>query len=690
MDSFTTDEDSQFFDALEHIGEEPKFRNREYEVWINAPQSVGERRENFFKQVGISLGEIESQAVDNCVMGDIERVLEDSGAVLRAYGSEDEFSSSRSSVSSWDTDDLGLCRNGDGNASGGCEFENERRGDSRLMGLEWLLSSAELDSSSQMPSTADEIVDRGNEANVNTPKSRSNLKKRWLRRLRSMTCMMSGGMKEESVRSCGISQMQGSRIWRVRVRHCQRRLKELSALFSGQEIQAHEGQITAMKFSFDGQYLASAGEDKIVRIWQVVEDERLDTVDIPDADPSCVYFSVNHLSELGPLMVEKDKGNKSKSRGRTHESACIVFPSKVFRILEKPLHVFHGHSGEILDLSWSKDNCLLSSSVDKTVRLWRVGVDQCLKVFQHSDYVTCIQFNPVNDDYFISGSIDGKARIWSIGGCKVVDWIETRDIISAVSYRPDGQAGIIGSIAGTCHLFHSSDNHFQLGAQMFLTSKKKSACKRITGFQFLPQDPSKILVTSADSKVRIIDGVKVIGKYKGPRNAGNQSGASFTFDGNHIVSASDDSNVYMWNYSNQGDSLSQSKPVRSFECFSSDASVAIPWPGFKTSKSEDPQGLKLNQLQTNPLPFSSSSTLSLGQEYFLDASSKGSATWPEEKLPVSSQRAVTSPISKSQYKLLKTCCQSASSSHAWGLVIVTSGWDGRIRSFLNYGLPVAL
>lgn len=33
--------------------------------------------------------------------------------------------------------------------------------------------------------------------------------------------------------------------------------------------------------------------------------------------------------------------------------------------------------------------------------------------------------------------------------------------------------------------------------------------------QFLPQDPSKILVTSADSKVRIIDGVNVIGKYKG-------------------------------------------------------------------------------------------------------------------------------------------------------------------------------
>lgn len=718
MDTFSNDEESQFFDALEHIAQEPDLvshcfqsvRNGEYDVWISAPQSVGERRKSFFRRIGLSLGEVEAEVVDykgDYFMSDIQRMMEDSGAVLRARGIEDEFSSSRSSVSSWDTDDLGLsqgvdlcdCINGNVNLNGGCRcdvdmmFENERPVDTRITGLDRLLSSGGSNSSCQLSPSVQRIVDKENEDIVNTPRTRSKLKKRWLRRLRSMTCMMSGGVKEENVGSC-FGQVQGTRIRRIRVRHSQRRSKELSALFAGQEIQAHEGSIIAMKFSQDGQYLASAGEDKIVRIWQVVEDERLDTLDIPDADPSCVYFSVNHLSELGPLMVEKDKANKSKSLRRTQDSACIVFPSKVFRIFEKPLHVFQGHSGEILDLSWSKDNSLLSSSVDNTVRLWRVGVDQCLKVFQHSDYVTCIQFNPVNDDYFISGSIDGKVRIWSIGGCNVIDWIETRDIITAVSYRPDGQAGIIGSIAGTCHLFHLSDNHFHLGAQICLASKKKSPCKRITGFQFSPHDPSKILVTSADSKVKIISGVNVIGKYKGPRNAGNQSCASFTSDGNHIVSASEDSNVYIWNYSDQGESVfSQPKSIRSFECFSSDASVAIPWPGLKTGNSEVLDGLKPNQLHrnsTNLLPFSSSTSLSLGQEYFLDSSSKGSATWPEEKLPVSSPQAAASPISKSQYKLFKSSCESASSSHAWGLVIVTSGWDGRIRSFHNYGLPVSL
>ncbi|KAI3457979.1 hypothetical protein Pfo_014642 [Paulownia fortunei] len=717
MDSFSDDEESRFFDAQEHIAQEPDLvsnfpstKNWEYDVWISIPRSVRERRRKFIRWMELSSDGLEGEnSVDThdngkggVFLGDIDRIMEDNGAVLRSSSIEDEFSSSRSSVSSWNTDELDLshggslneCRNVNGTSNCGHEcgmVQNERLGKIRFVGLDQLLSSGEFENVSQFSPSVQHFGQREVKENCNTPRTMDKLKDRWLSKWRSMTCMISRNVTDDNVGLDSFSQAQGTKIRRVRVRRCRRKLKEFSALFTGQDIQAHEGSILTMKFSLDGQHLASAGVDKIVKVWQVVEDERSDTIDIPDADPSCVYFSVNHLSELGPLMVEKDKVNKSKGLRKTPDSACIIFPPKVFRILEKPLNVFQGHSGEILDLSWSKNNfftcflqCLLSSSVDKTVRLWRVGVDQCLKVFSHTDYVTCIQFNPVNDDYFISGSIDGKVRMWTINGCQVVDWTETRDIITAVSYRPDGQGGIIGSITGTCRFFNiSDDNHFQLETQMCLTSKKRSPCKRITGFQFLPQDPSKVLVTCGDSQVRIIDGLNVIGKYKGLRNAGNQISASFTSDGKHIVSASEDSSIYIWNYIDQGESsFSQPKVIRSFECFSSDASVAIPWSGLKSST--------LPESSVNSLPFSSSTCFSLSQEFPLDSSSKGSATWPEEKLPMSSPQAVTSPMGKSQYKLFKTSCQSSSNSHAWGLVIVTAGWDGRIRSFHNYGLPVPL
>lgn len=33
---------------------------------------------------------------------------------------------------------------------------------------------------------------------------------------------------------------------------------------------------------------------------------------------------------------------------------------------------------------------------------------ECLRVFQHTDFVTVVDFHPQNDKLFISGSIDGK------------------------------------------------------------------------------------------------------------------------------------------------------------------------------------------------------------------------------------------------------------------------------------------
>ncbi|KAI4980735.1 hypothetical protein ZWY2020_021220 [Hordeum vulgare] len=58
----------------------------------------------------------------------------------------------------------------------------------------------------------------------------------------------------------------------------------------------------------------------------------------------------------------------------------------------------------------------------------------CFKAFSHSDYVTCIQFNPVDDRYFISGSLDEKVRIWSIPKREIVDWVDLHEMITAACY----------------------------------------------------------------------------------------------------------------------------------------------------------------------------------------------------------------------------------------------------------------
>lgn len=41
-----------------------------------------------------------------------------------------------------------------------------------------------------------------------------------------------------------------------------------------------------MKFSHDGKYLANAGEDRILCVWEVTESGRSDELHVPKFDPS--------------------------------------------------------------------------------------------------------------------------------------------------------------------------------------------------------------------------------------------------------------------------------------------------------------------------------------------------------------------------------------------------------------------
>ncbi|RAL49797.1 hypothetical protein DM860_002088 [Cuscuta australis] len=481
--------------------------------------------------------------------------------------------------------------------------------------------------------------------------------------------------------------------------------KEFTGLQLCQEIQAHDGAIWTIKFSNDARFLASAGEDRVIHIWEIQEVEVVRPPPPPEERGGAA-------TPLHPSLLA-GKGKSASTKRDSVIPEYVSMPETVFAFSEKPVCTLNGHQDEVLDLSWSKSQLLLSSSMDKTVRLWDVENQSCLKMFAHNDYVTCIQFNPENDDYFVSGSLDAKVRLWNVPGRKVVDWTDQKNMVTAIAYTPDGEGVIIGLQKGSCRLYRITDCKLEQEEQVDIDQKKKSQNKKITGFEFSKSNPSELLITSADSYIRIHDGTNFTQKFKGFKITSSQISGSLSQDGKYVISASEDSQVYVWKREEVKSSVG-GKPrcitVQAHEHFPcKDVSVAISWPGRMTRNEPQPPPqmhlpkptaaalppphptTKRSALPPLPKKNGGATGEPADQEDDDDTDENSSSNQPLDKnmaSPAPSRSSSSVNLPEESGGATQQGGNATVQATAWGMVIVTASSGGEIRVYQNFGLPV--
>ena len=398
--------------------------------------------------------------------------------------------------------------------------------------------------------------------------------------------------------------------------------------------------IWAMEFSKDGRYLAAAGQDKKLRVWEIVT----------SAD-------------------DRDGGERG-SRSST-DADDVKLNAPVFK--QKLIREYDGHTSSILDLSWSKNNFLLSSSMDKTVRLYHVSRAECLCAFRHNDFVTSIAFHPRDDRFFLAGSLDSKIRLWSIPDKTVAYWQSVPDMVTAVAFTPDGKTSIAGCLNGMCILYDTEGlkPHSQIHVKS--ARGKNSKGSKVTGIDTIAvprengQAEVKLLITSNDSRIRMYNlkdrNLEI--KFRGNENSCSQIHATFSDDGKFVICGSEDRKIYVWPTGPMERPDSDKRPMEVFEAHSTIVTSALLVP-TKTRRLLAQSGDPIFDV-CNPPPV----TLMSRADSVISsrAPSQKSGQVGDRKKSESPKRAAPSPAHLAKH------------AHVGGHVIVSADYTGQIKIF---------
>lgn len=424
------------------------------------------------------------------------------------------------------------------------------------------------------------------------------------------------------------------------------------------EISDTKEAIWCMKWSSCGQLLAAAGGDHLIRIycchkaWKYFSQLRIkasgqhisptpskerDTQSGPTSSNNSARSEhlnarsssnsnkslEGHTQQKGNLsQSSNDSPSKGESGSQPSDKHANVKRSRSFlstedtSLNEDPLllfSIYQGHTADILDVAWSRNHFLLSSSMDKTVRLWHVTRVECLCTFFHADFVSTAQFHPHDDRYFVSGSLDGKLRLWNIPDKKVTMWNEvmsmpakdseqpSHGLITASAFVQNGKFAVIGTYDGRI-IFYSTE---QLKFFTQLHVGKHHEKIKITGIESV--DDTKILVTTNDSRIRLYDlrDLSLVCKYKGCTNISSQIRATVSPDNKYIICGSENSSFYIWPMYESSTSLGQRKDRNyAWECVrftTSSAESNLTLSGGSTSggASSSNDKIKTMQLRSN-------------------------------------------------------------------------------------------